>query len=868
MAKSLAELVVTLVMAALMYARAGFKVVPLHNPDDEGGCTCSKGPECTRVGKHPRIKDWENAASTDEDMIRAWWTKWPDANIGIACGPSKLAVVDVDKAGGGLRAWKLLKSTIGDVGGAAVQITGGGGRHYCFADPAGGFRNSQGKLAVGIDTRGVGGFIVVWPSVHGSGNTYEWKEHRSLIDHRPAPLPPKLVEMLQVAKVATPANVDEDAESGGAPGSYLNGVPKGMRDDELFRYALTLLRMGLAADEAEVLVLEKAARCTPPQPPEEAKAKIKSALKYVKPTNPLDDHGNLITVDGCFVAEYPPKGKDRVIKREGVANWTAKPIERLVDDDGTERVRLQARLASDDKTVEIVLPTTVTSKNEVIGALPGIAWTWLGSDRHVQLLRAYIGRFEVPTQRVTPVMGRHDSHIVLPGGTFNERGEVRPAPIRYHANVKVPFANMISAEWGDDDEFKRARKAILKWLPKINEPRVVIPLLGFIGALPWVMQLRAAVGDWGGFPILLIVGTTGSGKTGSGNIVWRLCGIEEGSEPFAMTRTQFTRLNDYACTNLPPVWIDEYRVSSLSPSALRQFHQELRLIYGGGHDEKGKPNLSVVSYRLSAPVILSGESWPADAALKQRVLVVTPNRQRLLGKQNPYVVAYRKLNRAPLDAFPLRYWSWAAHRVGWEKDAERAFRWARQALGKKANELQQRVIKNMAINRFGLMMLEDFLGKSFGFSESKIVGAVQHQVDRLFPSGAATTPLDDLLRFAASETGQSLKYGVHYVVVSSPSQKDKLVVVRLDSVVTALKRVVQQSQQAIEIFGVETYEEQAKESKGNPDSYVVKRSMAAKFQGKLRRGTAFSVAKLRKALGVDEQAWDPEEGDADPKARY
>jgi len=35
-------------------------------------------------------------ATCDQDKIRAWWECWPDANIGIATGLSKLTVLDVD----------------------------------------------------------------------------------------------------------------------------------------------------------------------------------------------------------------------------------------------------------------------------------------------------------------------------------------------------------------------------------------------------------------------------------------------------------------------------------------------------------------------------------------------------------------------------------------------------------------------------------------------------------------------------------------------------------------------------------------------------------------------------------------------------
>ena len=46
--------------------------------------------------KHPRIRGGLNSASTDPEQIRAWWRKWPTANIGLRCGKdSGVIVLDV-----------------------------------------------------------------------------------------------------------------------------------------------------------------------------------------------------------------------------------------------------------------------------------------------------------------------------------------------------------------------------------------------------------------------------------------------------------------------------------------------------------------------------------------------------------------------------------------------------------------------------------------------------------------------------------------------------------------------------------------------------------------------------------------------------
>src|SRR5206468_1565698 len=83
----------------LAYARRGWPILPLHSPTPSG-CSCRiRG--CSDVGKHPRTPHGWKDATTSPPLITAWWDRWPDANVGIATGPAKLVILDVDPAKGG-----------------------------------------------------------------------------------------------------------------------------------------------------------------------------------------------------------------------------------------------------------------------------------------------------------------------------------------------------------------------------------------------------------------------------------------------------------------------------------------------------------------------------------------------------------------------------------------------------------------------------------------------------------------------------------------------------------------------------------------------------------------------------------------------
>src|SRR5882724_4102075 len=81
--------------AALRYAGAGIAVLPLHTPGPTGTCSCHEGPECASAGKHPRLRHGLLDASSEPARVRAWWRRWPHANVGLATG-TVLEVCDID----------------------------------------------------------------------------------------------------------------------------------------------------------------------------------------------------------------------------------------------------------------------------------------------------------------------------------------------------------------------------------------------------------------------------------------------------------------------------------------------------------------------------------------------------------------------------------------------------------------------------------------------------------------------------------------------------------------------------------------------------------------------------------------------------
>lgn len=151
---------------ARAFARAGIPVFP---------CDARKRP-LTEHGHHD--------ATAELDTIVGWWTRWPDALVGIPTGPSSgVWVLDVDGEAGRRSLNELMArlgvETIADLT-PCVSRTPSGGLHLIFRLQPGELpRNRARDIGAGLDTRGVkadgtsAGYVIAAGSTLPDGRRYE-----------------------------------------------------------------------------------------------------------------------------------------------------------------------------------------------------------------------------------------------------------------------------------------------------------------------------------------------------------------------------------------------------------------------------------------------------------------------------------------------------------------------------------------------------------------------------------------------------------------------------------------------------------------------------------------------------------------------
>lgn len=126
--------------------------------------------------------------AADAEVLRRWWRRWPEANVGVVTGAvSGLVVLDVDPRNGGDGSLAALEFVHGALLPTVEVLTGGGGRHLYYRHP--GTTVAGRPVAPGLDVKGDGGLVVCPPSLHASGLRYRWAPNRAPGEIPLAPLP-------------------------------------------------------------------------------------------------------------------------------------------------------------------------------------------------------------------------------------------------------------------------------------------------------------------------------------------------------------------------------------------------------------------------------------------------------------------------------------------------------------------------------------------------------------------------------------------------------------------------------------------------------------------------------------------------------
>jgi len=256
-------------LAARTYATEGMPVFP-----------------CVVNGKEPATAHGLKDATIDLAVIDAWWSE-ADYNVALCPDDCGWLVVDLDtpkqKKDGtwtedGRETWAKLQAEHGAAESYTVTSPRGG-RHIYYEGS--GRSTVQSALGPGVDSRGVGGYVLLPPSVV-DGKPYV--ANNAEIEPLPAWVSNMLATSVREAREVTtdldaPASIDRVKRLLASAAPAVEGEGG---DDATYRLACRVRELGVSEETANDLMATWNERCEPPWEPDELADKIAHAYDYAQ----------------------------------------------------------------------------------------------------------------------------------------------------------------------------------------------------------------------------------------------------------------------------------------------------------------------------------------------------------------------------------------------------------------------------------------------------------------------------------------------------------------------------------------------------------------------------------------------------------
>lgn len=286
--------------------------------------------------KPPLISGWQEQSTTDQQRIAQWAEQFPGCNWGVYCEKSGLCVIDVDNKHGKPGNDSFLNLELEhDLNPTLVVKTPNNGFHHYYKGLA---ASTSNKLGLGIDTKSIGGYVVLPGSIRSNGK-YEVIKSCNEIPQ----LPESLKKQIGQPRAKDPdhdtpvTELDQPHNIARATDYLINTAKPSIEgsggDDNAYKVACRVRDLGISEDTAlDLMYRFWNSRCEPPWSYEELTAKTYNAFRYSQNKagiataeadfDPIEQH-----VQGN--AQFEPILNDNNFpKPKKISNYLSKPIDR------------------------------------------------------------------------------------------------------------------------------------------------------------------------------------------------------------------------------------------------------------------------------------------------------------------------------------------------------------------------------------------------------------------------------------------------------------------------------------------------------------------------------------------------------------
>lgn len=540
--------------------------------------------------------------------------------------------------------------------------------------------------------------------------------------------------------------------------------------------------------------------------------------------------GQLQHKNGCYGYDWVNTNSDGEVIDSGfesICNFTLETLSFVETYEGTQmKLRVKPQHPTEEPYEVRVTPTVFNEPREFKEKIVTGRTTWFDPDGRnkpptqtvLNELRQTVGSQPAPHRAGTEFIGLTDdkSEWVTPTGTLKSNGwSDDPDTEFYSKGGSDDETGALAQKWQlypedgsdyDEDEVRRICELI--WQTRKHARG--LPILGWFYAAP----LKPYIHDWEGeFNILLVHGDTGSGKTSTIQPYWEMFGAD--ANPFSASDTGFTIEKHMAESCGLPVWMDEYKPADIPDYKLDRLHRRLREVTRERVLSKGTANLDEVTFKMRAPVVISGEQKFGEVAVRRRA-IMTNVTQTATNPGTETVEAYGELTGTSytdadgVEQYPSGY-DLSQHALAYyqfilQRDEDELRESWQTAYEQTATMLQDLSVtventefQGLQTVVFGVALFRMFANE-MGVDEenvptnSQLKDALLHVVQNIGKEGQRREHADEFLELLTlAATSNYLEEGVHHRIVNSTSHEKDMLAIHMPTAFAQVKKYMRDS---------------------------------------------------------------------------
>ena len=379
-----------------------------------------------------------------------------------------------------------------------------------------------------------------------------------------------------------------------------------------------------------------------------------------------------------------------------LTNFIVEPIEMV---ESEEETQMTANLVVGQQSFKkTMLSTDFTSGQKFKGMLnrTGIALGYFGGDADLEILKIFLSDLDWKKKKGVSAVGTysHGGRLVYVGGdvAVDKDGSMVEDILQIERTKEIT-SGILETEPITKEKFLALGKCIMSY----NEPAKTVPILAWAAGCFVKEHLRMKRIK---YPLLFLIGEAGSGKSTTMEKV--LLPVFSETKVYASSQmTRFTLMRISASSNLPPMFLDEFKPSKMNRTYVEALQNHFRDTYDGHEGSRGRMDQQMRSYDLLAPIAVAGEESADESAIRERSV------ELLFSKKDLKVQNYRKAFIQLADSSEiLEDFGRSLLMTALSTDPDTVAGWHRDAAEMFDSNLPERVRNNLRGAYCGLKLIE------------------------------------------------------------------------------------------------------------------------------------------------------------------